>query len=462
MNLTGKLTCRRHQGITLIISMIFVVMFTALLAGMAVMSGTNIQIAANQHKANCARACAESGHQIIRLWLNSVSVSGTTAQELMFSRIANSLQTVANDVSNINLYSDSSSITVPSITLDSGTEQNFSAVITQVAPETLQVDVTGVYSPISKTISGNYKLAERANTVFDYAVATKGPLSLTGNVELEGVNVSIESNVYIESENSNLALSITGNSQIAGNVSIVNPIACVYLQGAKAGIGGETGQDAIDNHVSFGVATSKFPEPNPTYFENYVTNVIDPNTDTATNATYENVRILAGTNPNFTGQVTLNGVVFIEAPSVVTFTGGTIITGIIVGDGDLNDNSGANQINFSGNVISFPVTDLPDEEQFSQLRNETGTFLIAPGFSASFGGNFNTMNGTIAANGIQFYGNAGGTISGSILNYSDAEAEITGNSDLYFNRSGTIHVPAGFVPEIILQYDPSSYSEITL
>jgi len=80
-------------------------------------------------------------------------------------------------------------------------------------------------------------------------VASKGPLSLAGNVELEGVNVSVESNVYIESENSIIALSITGNSHIAGDVSIAN----VYLQGANAGIGGETGQDAIDNHVSFGV-----------------------------------------------------------------------------------------------------------------------------------------------------------------------------------------------------------------
>ena len=84
-------------------------------------------------------------------------------------------------------------------------------------------------------------------------MASKGPLSLAGNVELEGVNVSVESNVYIESENSILALSITDNSHIAGDVSIANSIANVYLQGANAGIGGETDQDAIDNHVSFGV-----------------------------------------------------------------------------------------------------------------------------------------------------------------------------------------------------------------
>jgi len=459
MRLSSRLSYLKHRGSALIMSMIFLVIFSALVVSLEAMSSTNAQIATNQHKANCARACGESGHQVIRVWLNNVAIPGKTAPELRFSEIASSLEPIAYEVSNIMLSSDSSSITVPGITLDSAKGQSFSAVVTQADSNELQVDVTGVCGPLSKTIMVNYKFAERASTVFDFAVATKGPLSLTGNVELEGVNLSVESNVYIESENSNLALSITGNSHIAGNVSIVNSIANVYLQGANAGIGGETGQDAIDNHVSFGVPPSEFPEPNPSYFEPYVANIIDSTTDTTADATFENVRVVAGTDPNFTGNVTLNGVVFIEAPNVVTFAGNTTITGIIVGNGELDDNSGTNQINFSGNVISYPVSDLPSEEQFAQLRQETGTFLIAPGFSASFGGNFDSLNGSIAANGIRFHGNAGGIINGSVINYADTETEITGNSDLSFNRSGTSHVPAGFVPEIILRYDASSYSE---
>ena len=462
MRPTSRLIGLKHRGSVLIISMIFVVIFSALVISLESMSSANVQIAVNQHKANCARACAESGHQIIRLWLSQVSIPGTTAQQLQFSEIASSLESIAYGVSNIMLSCDSSSITVPSVTLDSGSEQSFSALITQVGPDTLQADVTGVYGPLSRTIRVNYKFAERADTVFDFAVASKGPLSLAGNVELEDVNVSLESNVYIESENSTLALSITGNSQIAGSVSIANPIASVYLEGGNAGIGGETGQDAIDNHVSFGVPPSEFPEPNPSYFESYVTNIIDSNTDTSADATFENVRIVAGTNPNFTGHATLNGIVFIETPNVVTFSGGTTITGIIVGNGDINDNSGANQINFSGNFSSHPVSELPQEDQFAQVRNETGTFLIAPGFSASFSGNFDTVNGSIAASGIRFHGNAGGIINGSVINYSDTEAEITGNNDLYFNRSGTSLVPAGFVPELILKYHAPSYSETGL
>jgi hypothetical protein len=236
-------------------------------------------------------------------------------------------------------------------------------------------------------------------------------------------------------------------------------MANVYLQGGKAGIGGETGANAVNHHVTLGVPPTEFPIPNPGHFEQYVTNVINSSTNTKANATYENARIVANTNPNFTGNITLKGVIFIETPNVVNIAGNVNITGIIVGDGSYEDDSGTNQLNITGNAISYPVSALPNEEKFAGIRNETGTFVLAPGFKASFGGNFNTLSGAIAANGIRFFGNAGGTIHGSVINYSNEEMTLTGNSDLFFNRSGITETPAGFEPEIIVTYVPSSYTE---
>jgi Tfp pilus assembly protein PilX len=464
MKPAGKSAYPKRKGDVLIISLIFTIILSVLAVSMAALSGTNVQLAENHRKADRARACAESGFDVIRYWLNRVSISGLTSVEQRFDQIAVSLQNQlsSDGITNITASCDGLTITIPSVTLDSGNSCSFSATITPLDTETFQIDVTGVYGPIMRTIRGHYYIGEKGHSVFDYGVATKGPLSLSGNVELEGINVNVEASVYIESENSNLALSITGNSQIAGDVNIVNPLATVDLQGGKAGIGGETGQAAIDNHVDFGAPECDFPEPNPAQFESYVTSVIDANTNTSSDATFENVRIIAGTNPNFSGQVTLKGVIYIETPNVVEFEGGVDITGIVVGDGSLSDNSGTNQIIFRGNVDSHPVTELPEVTQFDGLRDQTGTFVVAPGFSVSFGGSFSTLSGAIAGNGIEFFGNAGGTINGSIINYSDEQMELSGNSDLYFNRSGTSEAPAGFVPEIVLTYNPASYSEIML
>jgi len=453
----------QKRGAVLVLSMIFVVMLSILALGMATMSGMNTQIAENQRRLDGARVCAESGLEITRYWLNKVSIPGTTSPDQRLIKIAFSLQ---NQLSNMNIGvpSNPSTITIPAVTLNSAQGQSFSVIMKQIG-DTLRVDVTGTYGtygPVTRTIRVNYDFTTIGNTVFDFGVASRGPLSLSGNIDIEGVNTSIESNAYIESLDSLMALSITGNSHIAGNVSIVNSLAYVYLQGGKASIGDETGQAAIDNHVKIGVPLTEFPEPNPSHFEPFVTNVINSSTNTTTNATYENVRILAGTNPSFTGNVTLKGIVFIEAPNVVTFAGSTSITAVIVGDGDWTDNSGTNRISFTGNVSSLPVSSLPDGQQFAQIKNEIGTFVIAPGFQLSFGGNFTTLSGAIAANGISFHGNAGGTIDGSVINYSNGPMTLSGNSDLKFNRSGVVQVPAGFEPTIILEYNHDSYCEVVM
>jgi len=457
MKLIKKIVCRK--GAALIISMIFVLIFSALAVSMATMSGTNLQLAENQRKANRAHACAESGVDVLRFWLGRIYTPGTTQPDDRFSYLANFLQTdlAENGISNIatTYNSDNSTITIADVVLDSSAGQSFSSQIQQTSNiDILQMDVTGSAGAVQRAIRVNYNFGARAHTVFDYGVATKGALNLRGNVDIDGANVALDAGVYIETED-DVALEIIGNSSIAGEVYITDPYSTVTLQG-NASIGGETGQDAIDNHVSFGAPSTEFPVPEPNYFRHYVENTYDPNNVLTE---YENLLIPAGTNPHFSSNLILRGIVFIEAPNVVTFAGNTDIIGIIVGNGDLNDNSGTNQIIFLGNVNSYPVTDLPDEPQFQQLRNETGTFLMAPGFSAAFGGNFETLNGAIAANGIEFFGNAGGTIDGSILNYSNTPMELSGNTDLFLNRSGTDQMPAGFVPEIVLQYDPASYSE---
>ncbi len=452
-----RVFCRRYRGTAFVIAMIFVLVFSTLAVSMATFSGTNVQISENQRKGDCARACAESGVEIIRFWLSRFSVGGTTDPGNVFSSLGSpsSPASLPSDltacgITNITTSFDGTTLTIPSVTLDS--EKSFSAEITQFDADTLQLEVTGTYRGISRTIRANYDFDVKRNPIFDYGVATKGPLHLAGNIELGGVNVSVESDVYIVSENDPLALEIIGNSSIAGDVHIANPIGTVDLQGGQASIGGETGEAALD-HVFTGIDEVEFPVPNPSYFVPYIAGDIN-----LADTTFTNVRIPPNTNPIFGGGVIMYGVIFIETPNVVTFSGNVNITGIIVGDGDVTDDSGTNRIDFMGTVNSSSVSNL--DPGFGSLREETGTFLMAPGFSLSFGGNFGTINGAIAANGVQIYGNAGGTIEGSVLNYSDTPMELSGNSDLFFNRFANTKIPAGFEPDIVLRYVPASYSEV--
>jgi hypothetical protein len=451
-----------RSGVALIMSMIFILIFSALTISLATLSNTNAQIANNQKKLNLAYSSAESGLDVSKYWLKNVYMAYTVAPEDRFGVLANFVEADLEAV-NINLLktydSDGAidSISLNDIGFNSSLGQSFTALVKPDPAniDQLQMYITGTGSDVQKTILVNYIYGTRAHNVFDFGIATKGPLNLIGSVSVSGANIEVDSSVYIETDAPE-ALSIIGKSSIGGDVSITNVDAGVSL-GSNASVGGEKMPNAID-HVFKGAPTTEFPVPMPDYFEKYVQTTYDPNNILTE---YSNVRIPLGTNPSFAGGVIFNGVLYIESPNIVTFTGHVTINGIIVGNGDLNDNSGTNKIIFLGTVDSNPVTDLDaNNPDYAELTNETGTFLMAPGFSVDFGGDFETPNGAIAANGVKFSGNAGGIIQGSVINYSNVPMELSGNSALLFNRTADGEVPAGFGPEIILHFIPESYTEV--
>lgn len=454
---------RKNKGIALAAALLFVAVFSALAVGMFTLSGQNSLAARNLHTVNQARSSAESGLEVLRYYMSQVAIPGTTPQSQRFAQVVSAFTGASailpsgfdcsiNEDGTMILFGDSDG----SITL-SDNEGFYAQMIDVDNGDHVDISITGTSGQIDRTITSGFTYGTRKHSVFDYGVASKGSV-LTSSIALSGLNLRIEADMYIESMTVNQALSMK-NSLIAGDVKIVNPDGYVTITGDSS-IGGETGVNAF-NHVETGVDPTEFPMPNPGYFEQFVNGATIDSTNIGTftsNATLNNVRIAAGTNPTFDGNTTINGVMFIEQPNVVTIKGSATINGLIVGNGDLSDNSGTNKLVFEGGVISSSVESLPQTEQFAGLHDETGTFVMAPGFAVSMGGNFGTLNGCIAANGFATYGNAAGTIGGSIINYSPATMNLGGN-DLFFNRSGITELPAGFVPEIVIHYDPSLYEE---
>ncbi|MHC4418820.1 MAG: pilus assembly PilX family protein, partial [Planctomycetota bacterium] len=391
---------KKRKAAALIVSMIFMLIFSALAVSLATISDTNTQIADNLRKANSARACAESGLEIIRCWFDQVTIPGETPESQRFYAFASSFQSAVSDISNItvNWYDAgtmTTTITVPTITLNSEAGQSFSAQIREISPSILQVGVTGTCGPVTRTITASFGMSDVRHPIFDFGMASKGPLFFEGNPTIAGVNNNQEADIYIESTGSNLALSVSGNTNFDGDVSIANPMAN-YNFGGDISIGGEQGQTAIDNHVFVGVEPTEFPVPNTGHFQQYATgDIVDEFTDLSDSMVLANSTIKAGTNPHFIGNVTIKGILFIEQPNIVTFGGNADIQGMIVANGDVSY-PGSNEITFLGNFQSSPF---PSGSEFDVMRHEAGSSLLAPGFAASFLGNFATLSGVMAISG---------------------------------------------------------------
>jgi len=460
MKPTIKIVCQKRRGAALIISMIFVLIFSAIAVGVATMSGTNVQIASNQHKINRALANAESGMQVMRYWLSRVLIAASTPTSQYLSTIISTVQSdlSANNIANFVINNDGNYGSIPSVMLDSTTGQTFEGRI-QISPSNphiLQAFVTGTCGEITRTIRVNYNIKPYEHPIFNFGLATKGPLGFPGNPTIDSVNANWEADIYVESTNNPLALSVGGNTNFDGEVNIGNPAGSADFNGDVL-IAGDHGQTAIDNHVHIGVAPTDFPVPDADYFRQYVNgDIIDSSTDLSKGMTITNGVIQAGTNPCFEGSVTIQGILFIEQPNLVTFGRNVNLKGIIIADGDVN-NPGTNSLNFMGNFDTDPF---PPDPQFDVMRQETGASIIAPGFGAFFGGNFSALDGVMAVSGVHFAGNSNAVVKGTILNYSDTPAVVEGNATLVFDRLHTTKIPAGFDTHRELDYVPSSYTTV--
>ena len=451
-----------RKGMALLLAMVFLAIFSTLGVAVMNMSTTNMQAANNHRQINRTLESALSGLEITRYWLTDLNVAGNdleAVKDALTSKISTS--GFANVVVSLDDPSNPTALSVSSVAMNSQANLSFTSVITQIDSDTLLLGITGTNGNISRHVNVNFDFAPTAGGIFDYGLATRGPLQMTGNVQIQVINSSSTNSVFIESLSADEALEMIGNAQIQGDVSIVNPDAYVGL-GSNCQIGGETGQDAVDNHVTFGADAVGFPTPDPAQFERFAINIVDSSVSTSGNKSFENIRIIASTDPVFNGNIDITGVVYIESPNHVVFSGNTTIIGVVVAEGDMDAPYSQDLLDFSGNLSCQGVSQLPQGSQFDELREMTGTFILAPGFHVSFSGNFETITGVIAASGISFHGNARGTITNAVINYSDSPLAITGNSDLIIDRSNSVSNPSGFGSSIELVFDSRSYAETHL
>ncbi|MDH7600115.1 MAG: hypothetical protein QHH07_10855, partial [Sedimentisphaerales bacterium] len=208
-----------QRGMVLLLALVFLCIFGALAISFSVAAGTNLQASANQVCAARAQVAAESGLQVLRYWLEGLSISGKTTQDQYLFAIGSALD------SSLDLTCESGKIYIGPVVLSRSTGQAFEAQMYMAEPNVLQLDVVGSYKGFQRMVSVQYILDLQGNTVFDFGLATKGPLHINGNVDIYGVNIDIESNVYIESRDSVMALQMIGNCSIAGEVKIVNTLA---------------------------------------------------------------------------------------------------------------------------------------------------------------------------------------------------------------------------------------------
>jgi len=445
-----------RRGLALIAALLLLVVFTSLGVAMASFTDLSLRKSDNCRAVAGSRLAAESGLEFMLQQLAAIRLPGTTSEETFAINCQVALAQRLNGTDNLagqSVTSAADVVYVPEIRLDQG---SFTTELTWIAANRCLMTVRGRYMGVSRSISMEMELVPRQPRVFDYGLASKGKISISGNARIIGVNYPEEASIISATRDNIEAIHVDGNAEISGDISVCDDHNTIVITGTPS-IGGSSDPAVWAEHMHFGLDEPDFPELDTSELEALATNVVDVSTDTS-QGVFNNIRILAGTNPIFSSDVVINGVVFVEAPNVVTFTAKTTLNGLVVTEDNGFDPETC-QLFFGGHVDAHGVEALPDTPEFADVKRQTGTFILAPGFAVTFAGSFSAINGTIAADQLTFTGTAEGVIRGSVIGLEDRIIKVGGNVDIYVDRQNADQSPAGFVNSFAFQPLPNTYSE---
>ena len=445
MNRCKHQSQRRH-GLSSVLAMLYLVLFSTLAVGFAAATAMNSQISRNERALQQADSAADGGMQFIRYQLGSMTIPPGTQTAQLLSAAATSLATQLNGSSNMGgntVQVTNGAIYIPSATswttIDPTVGTRFRAMITQSGQFFVAtVDGAGSSSSVTKAIQMQFQLAPKAGAILDYGVATEGTLTTMGATVIQGLTDPTKGSVLSADMTSATPIIIDGKS-VSGDISIVNPSGNISVSGAS--VGGTTNPALMLAHEHVGVPAPTFPTIDTSAFTGYAT------TAYSGSGNCNNCYIPANTNPKFTnGQI--NGVMLIQAPNNVTFTGNTTITGVIVsqtGSSAPAFNATSNTISFSGNVSATPINQMATSNPAysASLVQLTGSFMLVPSFSVSMTGDFGTVGGSIAAGAISMTGNAAGTVQGSVIGMQDVPMTLNGHASITISSTGTTNFPTG-------------------
>lgn len=466
----GPRAAGRRRGVTSVLAMLYLILFSSLAVGFYAVATMSGQVARNERDVAAAQWAAESGMAFIRHHLWEISIPHTTVKENLLLEAYADLRLQLDGSPNMDGgtvgFSNPDTLCIPveagkTIKIETG-GPGFRAQITREGRQ-FRVKIIAASGGALRAVQLDYDIAEKASRIFDYGLASKGAIRTEGSSWVTGQTDATKGSVF-----SALIGGATPSVEIQGE-GISGDIT--YMEGAlaptfKKKVGNISDPATIwAKHIHEIEESPEFPIVDTSEFEQYVDRDY---VGTRADRIYENMRIPA----NYAGGVTFNGgdtvrgVLFIERPNKVTFNGNVKIEGCIVVDTGDTATAGSlttNVITFSGNGgTKTGVESLPtNQTQFDGLRDLKGSFILAPGFDVNLTGNFGAVNGSIVGDKISVDGSSTLVVKGTLIGLAEETMLVKGNGEVVVASTGTSNYPSGLRFGSHYFPLPGTYKEVT-
>ena len=189
-----------RQGAALILSMIFVLIFSALAVSLASLTGTNVQIASNHHRVKTALYAAQSGLECAKYIVSTVGLGQTNMNQVtdeqaddVWADLCQYVQNQALDGKSVpssarftDAVGPGDQLLTPALDFDSS-NADFSIRFYRYDsdPRTIRLQSTGANNATTRKV-GVTMAVTKDREVLSYAMAGRGRMWLTGETTIHG------------------------------------------------------------------------------------------------------------------------------------------------------------------------------------------------------------------------------------------------------------------------------------
>ena len=468
---TASFQPRRRHGLASVLAMLYLVLFSTLAIGFYAATAMNVQIAKNEHGLQQGQAAADGGMQFIRYQLGAMKIPPLTPQSGLLNAVATQLGNALNGSANMNghtVQNTNGTIWIPAannwITIDNSSGARFRCAITQ-SGMSLVVTVTGSgqNTTLERAVQLQYQQAQLAGAIFNYGIASQGEISSSAPLTVMGATDATKGSILVATSGST-ALSNSGTgSSISGDLSYTNAGA-TNSYGGMTVAGYSPTSPNFAQHVHAGVTPPQFPTIDTSVFQPYCTNTYTGSSSASNPPPFVNCILPANGNYNFSGTVTIQGVLYIMQPNKVSFSGPVKLQGCIVVDttNPPSGSSATNYIKFSQTVTATAISTLPATSQFpAGERALTDSVILAPNFQVIGTNSFGTVSGSLVAGSWSFSNTFTSTIYGSLIQLDDTPMKFTNTAQVTVQSTGTSYFPAGVTFGTKYVPLPGTYLEVS-
>jgi hypothetical protein len=456
-----RLLRARHRGMTAVIAMIYLGLFSTLAVGFYQATTMSIRVVHNDRDVAMALAAAESGMQYMKYQMSRVSIPPTHTDPAVVVQDVVDDMTVnlasSRDFDGLSVGLDGLVASIPSdpdkaISIPGlGGGAKFRATITGLpgVDNKVVVAVTSTYGETARTIVMDFNRQQIPTTIYNYAVASKGGITLTkGDVTSVDPAESETITAMSAKELTDNAVTVNGGL-LGGDLAVLDGSDVDFIKGS---VGGSTIASTVMGNVTYMPTAPEFPIVDTSVFKAYATNVY------SNKKTQGNIRIPPNTNPKFNGGDTVNGIMYIESPNTVTFTGNFNMAGIIV----FENKAGTNVLDFSGNMSQSPA---PSGSEYDAVRSASNISILAPTASVTMTGSTGSyLRGSVIVDRYTFAGAADIRIDrGTLMTLNPGlnSAVFKGAKSVKFTATGEDNAPTtGLSYSSYFQPEGSSYQEL--